>query len=413
MSRLPPGDADVAVVGAGVLGCSIAWHIVRRRPGTRVAVIDRERSVATQASSQAAGLLTRARTRSAAAALVARTYAALGELAYELAQPPPIRRNGTLAVASSDAAAKSLDALAGTAAAAGLRVERPDPRELPGLVPWLDPAGVRSCAFMPDDGFIDPYLLTDAYARAARARGAVFRLGLEVLEIEVAAGRVRGLTTAAGTLRAPVVATAAGAWTNRLTLPLGFGLPMAAVRSHYWITEPDPRFRPGHPTVVLPDARAYARSEVGALLFGLREAAGVSLDPDALPRTIADYAFADDPHGWQSLVSGAPAFRQYCPALDDVGIRSYVAGVSTYTPDGLFLAGPVPGIAGLFAASGCCGAGVAASGGLGLLLAELILDELPSIDPAPVSLDRFGAIDPRSAEFRARCAAARSAKAGG
>lgn len=413
MRPSPRSEADVAIVGAGVLGCSIAWHIVRRRPGIRVVVVDRERSVATQASSRAAGLLTRARTHRGVAALVERTYASIDELAEEVDQPPPIRRNGTLSVASSDAAARSLDALAGTAEAAGLRVQRPDPRELPGLVPWLDPAGIRTCAFMPDDGVIDPYLLTDAYARAARARGAVFRLGLDVLEIETASGQVRGLSTAAGTLHAPVVVAAAGAWTNRLTLPLGFGLPMAAVRSHYWITEPDPRFRPGQPSVILPDARAYARPEVGALLFGLREAACVSVHPDALPGTIGDYAFADDPQGWQSLASGAPAFRRYCPALDDVGIRGYVAGVSTYTPDALFLAGPVPGIAGLFAASGCCGAGVAASGGLGLLLAGLVLDELPATDPSPFSLDRFGTVDPESAAFRARCAAARSAKAGG
>lgn len=413
MSLAPPGTADVAVVGAGVLGCSIAWHVMLRRPGTRVVVVDRQPAVVTQASAQAAGLLTRARTHAAVMALVARTYAAAGELADELDQPPPIRRNGTLSVASSAAAVGALDALAGAAASAGIGVERPDPRDLPGLVPWLNPRSVRSCAFMPGDAFVDPYLLADGYARAARQRGAVFRLGVDVLAIEAAAGRVGGVVTAAGTLQAPVVVLAAGAWANRLTLPLGFGLAMAPVRSHYWITQPDRRFPLGQPAVVMPDARAYARPELGALLFGLREPGGVSLDPGALPPDMAGYAFDDDPDGWRSLAAGAPALRDYCPAIDDVGIRGYVAGVSAYTPDGLFLAGAVPGTAGLYVAGGCCGAGVAASGGLGDMLAAMALGEEPDVDPAPFAPGRFGTVDPREPAFRALCVATRSGKAGG
>jgi 4-methylaminobutanoate oxidase (formaldehyde-forming) len=413
MRQSTPGEADVAIVGAGILGCSIAWHILRRRPGTRVVVIDRQRAVATQASAQAAGLLTRARGHAGVVALVARTYAALDELEDDIDQPPPVRRNGTLSVASSDQAVRALDALLGAAVSAGLCVERPDPRDLPKLVPWLNPACVRSCAFMADDAFADPYLLANGYARAARKRGAVFRLGVEAKGIGAERGRVAGVVTAAGTLHAPVVVLAAGAWANRLTLPLGFGLAMALVRSHYWITEPDPRFPLGHPTVVMPDARAYARPELGCLLFGLRERAGASLDPCELPEDTSGFSFADDASGWESLEAGAPALRDYCPAIDGVGIRGYVAGVSTYTPDGLFLAGPVPGIAGLYVAGGCCGAGVAVSGGLGQTLAAMALGEEPSVDPAPFALDRFGAVDPGSAEFRARCVATRSGKAGG
>lgn len=413
MSGVPPETADVAIVGAGILGCSIAWHLMLRRPGTRVVVVDRQPAVATQASAQAAGLLTRARTHPAVMALVARTYAAAGELADDLDQPPPLRRNGTLTLASSEVTARALEALIGIAGSAGIRVERPDPRDLSGLVPWLNPAGVRSCAFMPYDAFADPYLLADGYARAARRRGAVFCLGLDVPRINAAAGRATGLVTAAGTLQAPVVVLAGGAFANGLTLPLGFGLAMAPVRSHYWITEPDLRFPPGHPAVVMPDARAYARPELGALLFGLREPGGVSLDPGALPRDMGGYAFADDPDGRQSLADGAPALQDYCPALDDVGIRGYVAGVSTYTPDGLFLAGPVPAIAGLYVAGGCCGAGVAASGGLGDMLAAMALGEEADVDPAPFAPGRFGTVDPRDPDFRALCVATRSGKAGG
>lgn len=414
MNSAPSGTADIAIVGAGILGCSIAWHVTRRRPKTRVVIIDRQKGIATQASAQAAGLLTRARKHAAVMALVERTYAAVAELAEELDQPPPVRRNGTLSLASSEPAVVALDALADAAGAAGIRVERPDPRHLPDLVPWLDPAGVRSCAFMADDAFADPYLLADAYARAARRRGARFCFRVEAVEIRAEAGRVGGVVTTAGILHAPVVVLAAGAWANRLTLPLGVGLPMAGVRSHYWLTGPHELFAAVHPTVVMPDARAYARPELGALLFGLREADGISVDPGELPSDMSGFMFEDDPYGWETLEAGAPALRGYCPAVDVVGIRGYVAGVSTYTPDGLFLAGSAAGVAGLHVAGGCCGAGVAASGGLGELLAATALGEAPNeVDLAPFSLGRFGAVDPLSATFRARCVAARSGKAVG
>lgn len=87
-----PAAADVAIVGAGILGCSVAWHLALRRPGSRIVVIDRQSAVATQASAQGAGLLTRARTNAAVMALVARTYEAAEELADELGEPLPLRR---------------------------------------------------------------------------------------------------------------------------------------------------------------------------------------------------------------------------------------------------------------------------------------------------------------------------------
>lgn len=412
-----PATADVVIVGAGVLGCSIAWHLSLRRPDLRVVVIDRQEGVATQASAQAAGLLTRARTDAAAMALVARPYDAIEKLGDELGEPPVLQRSGTLHVASANEAVRALEALAGAGVAAGLQVERRGPSELRRLVSWLNPEPVRSAAFMPEDAFVDPYLLADAYHRAARRRGALFRFGIDVLELIAKPGLVGAVMTGVGPLHAPRVVVAAGAWANRLTLPLGFGLAMAPVRSHYWLTVADERFPRGEPTVVMPDARAYARPELGALLFGLRERQGTSVDPRDLPRDMSGYAFADDPGGWASLAAGAPALLRYCPAIGSVGIRGYVAGASTYTPDGLFLAGPVPGIDGLFVAGGCCGAGVAASGGLGELMAAMALGEAPRIDAAPFALDRFGdrfgPVDPSDPGFRARCVATRSGKSGG
>lgn len=409
----PPASADVAVVGGGIFGCSVAWHLLRADPTLRVVVLERHERLATQATSQAAALLTRARSKPGQMALVARTYAAIEELGDVLGEPVPLARVGTLHVAGCERTAADLAALEGIAAARGLAVEHIPPDDLPALVPWLEPSAVERCALMPDDGITDACGLAERYAKAARIAGAAFHTGVVVGGLAAEGGRVTGVETDRGPVVAPRVVLAAGAWANLLAAPLGFPLPMAPVRSQYWITEPDPLFPRRHPAVILPDASAYTRPEVGALLFGLRERAAVSADPRALPAETNGYAFEDDPEGWAALEPGAPALQRFFPALERIAIRHHLAGFSTYTPDGAFVLGPAPDIGGVFVASGCCGAGIAVSGGVGEVLAALVLGRQPPVDLAPFDPARFGSVDPFDPAFRATCAAARSRKTAG
>lgn len=405
--------ADVLVVGGGILGCSIAWHLTQRLPQARILVLEHQPALATQATSQAAALLTRARPNEEVMPLVARTYAAIDELADILEQPLPLHRNGTLHVAASKAAIREQQGLADVCATHGLRAETLDPTEAAELAPWLDPEAVLSGLMMPDDGFIDPYLLADAYAQAARRSGARFHFGIAVDAVLADGDHVLGITTPEGALHAPTIVIATGAWANRLAAPLGAGLPMAPVRSQYWLTQTDPLFTRDHPAVLLPDARAYSRPEVGGLLFGLREQHSVSVDPRLLPADTTGFRFDDDPDGWHSLEEGAPSLRRLFPALDYVPVRRHVTGFSTYTPDGQFVIGETPGLRGLFVASGCCGAGIAASGGFGEALASLVAGEAPPFTISAFRPERFGPIDPFDPAFRARCAAARSRKTTG
>lgn len=402
--------ADVVIVGGGIFGCSVAWHVARAEPRARVVIIERLSAHASQASSQAAGLLTCTRADPPTRALVARTYAAIDELSAELAEPLPIHTPGTLHVARSSAAKEELAKTSANAAALGLTVADLDDEAARRLVPWLAAGADDQILLVPDDGFIDPYALADAYARAARRRGAAIRCGIDVRHIVVSGGRARGIIHAQGRIDACCVVLAAGAWANRLAVPAGCPLPMAPVRSQYWITDADPLFPRRQPMVMLPDARAYTRPELGALLFGLREADTVSADPASLPDDANGWAFAGDPDGWESLAAGAAVLSAFCPAIDRTSIRRHIAGFSTYTPDGRFVLGAAPAVAGLFVVSGCCGAGIAASGGIGAAIAERALDLTPAVDLTPFRPDRFGSIDPLDPSFRARCAAARSRK---
>jgi 4-methylaminobutanoate oxidase (formaldehyde-forming) len=267
--------------------------------------------------------------------------------------------------------------------------------------------------FMPEDAFVDGYALGFAYARAARRKGARILEDQSVEEILVDRQRVSGVRTAAGRIASPVVVDAAGAWANLLAWPAGAAIPMAPVRSHYWITAPDRRFSPDMPFLILPDARAYARPEGDGLLFGFRESQSVHADPRDLPNDLQGHVVGGDATDWASLEEGAPAFQKFLPSFAALAIAHYISGYSTYVPDGMLAVGPLAGLPGFFSAAGCSGGGVALAGGVGKALAQVITGSQLGFDLKPHDPARFGAFDPFSPERGQRCATARSHKTSG
>jgi 4-methylaminobutanoate oxidase (formaldehyde-forming) len=169
-------------------------------------------------------------------------------------------------------------------------------------------------------------------------------------------------------------------------------------------------FSPDQPFVILPDARAYARPESNRLLFGFREHQSVSVNPRNLPEKMDGYVFKQDPNGWESLLEGIPDFGKFVPSVEEIEIANYVKGFSNYTPDGNFVLGAFPSLNGFLAATGCSGAGIAMSGGIGRFISDLVSGRVPFVDPTPHRIDRFGTIDVLAPDFLQRCAAARSGK---
>ena len=154
--------------------------------------------------------------------------------------------------------------------------------------------------------------------------------------------------------------------------PLGVGLPFTPVRSHFWITGTNPgRFPANLPFTVIPDARAFTRSDVGALIIGLRESECQAFNPDTLTEKMEDFDF-NKAAEWKVLDECAPLLQRYLPDIETLGIAHYMAGPSCYVPDAKFIIGQVRPYEGLYAVAGCCGGGVAAGGGMGRLAAELI-----------------------------------------
>jgi sarcosine oxidase, subunit beta len=408
MSATVPRTASVVVAGGGILGCSIAWHLARKG-ATGILVLERN-DIGSGATSRSAGLVARGRLHRPTLAMVRRTREAMAELEAALGEPVGFRKVGSVRVASSEERAAELATMDGMLGDSGVAVRQIDSRAARELVPWLDASEAKRISHVEDDGYVDAYLFTSAYARAARSLGVRISVRTTVEGILRDGERVTGVQTSVGVIHAEAVVDAGGAWGIGIAEGAGFALGAAPVRSHYWITAPQPGWPREHPIVYLPDARAYARPEVGGLLLGVQEPQSRTYDARGLPADIADFPLSDPDDDWTVLADSAPALRPYIPQLDDLPLAHHITGLSTYTPDGRFLIGRAGPLEGFYVAGGCCGTGVSASGGIGASLASVVLGEAPAIDLADFRPDRFGPIEPYGEAFRELCAAARAGK---
>jgi 4-methylaminobutanoate oxidase (formaldehyde-forming) len=404
---------DILIIGCGIFGAAIAWSLGRRGLGPRVLIVDRQ-PPASGATSRAAGLVTQVRADPALQALAGETLAAIELLKTHFGEDVGCHRVGALHIGPLAQQAALAHMLA-ACTAAGIRGQWLDKAQVLARSPWLNPEAFDIATFFPDECIVDPYLLSSAYLRGAQQMGVRLRLDTRVAHITHHAGATTGVALDEGTvLPARFVVNAAGAWSNLLSAPLGLPLPMAPVRSQYWITERAPDFSPGSPIVFMTDIRAYARPEVGALLFGARESTPAVADPRRLPEDLQGFVFdAADPDGWDNLADAFEPLRRYFPAIERLGIAHYITGPSNYTPDGQPIVGAIAAIAGLLVATGCNGSGITYSAGVGRLIAELICGETPFTDASRLDPGRALQIDPFEPAFLQACAHARATKSTG
>lgn len=405
-------EYDVVIVGGGILGCAVAYHLCSRSD-LKVALVERG-MIGMQSTSLAASLVTRARSTVEQIQLELETFRAVSELEKCLGDGLDFNHVGSLHIAETPdnaaAIAQQTDLL---------RTMGDQPIELSiaqavEKAPWLNMDKAELVVFNPLDGFIDSYRLASAYLRGAKACGGldVFQ-STAVSDLIVKGGRVVGVSTDKGEMRAEQTVLASGAWINNLLAPLGSGVPMAPVRSHYWITGSHEAYPADCPVTILPDANAYARPEVGCLLFGLRDTDSKWANPKDLPDNLQGFAFDEDYEGWAALEEAVEPFMERCPSLGEVEIHHYISGPSGYTPDGKYAIGAAPNLDGAFVVSGCCGAGVSISGGAGASMAALLMGGEPEIDLSAFKPDRFGVFDPFDEGFLASCARSRSQKKAG
>jgi glycine/D-amino acid oxidase-like deaminating enzyme len=369
-------DAEVTVIGGGAIGCAVAYHLAEA--GHRDLQVVEAGELGAATSAQAAGMVGQVRASADRVRLAMASVELFGRLQTDPDWPIDWRQTGSIRIAATDERAGELRMLAGVAASVGLDVELLDGAEVARRFPLLDQTSVRAALWCPTDGYLQPNSLVSAYAAGARARGATFATGTRVLGVQVAGGEVRGIDTDAGPARTAMVVDAAGPWAWQVAAMVGLDVPIVPVRHEYFVTEPVPGWHAELPNLRIPDQRIYVRAEVSSILCGGWEASALSLDPRRDPGGGAHGVDVAPNADWDVLASFAHALEPFVPGTTEVGIRQAFRGWPTFTPDGRFVVGPVPGLRGFVLAAGCNAHGVSGSAGLARHVVESLTE-----DPSP------------------------------
>jgi glycine/D-amino acid oxidase-like deaminating enzyme len=383
--NLPEGS-EIVIIGGGVVGCSIAYHLARR--GTAdVTVIERRRL--TEGSTwHAAGLVGQLRSSRALAELMRLSVRTYGTLEAETGYATGWHPVGSIRVAASDARWHELRSQVEVARGIGVDAHLISPRQACERFPLLSAAGIRGAAWVPTDGHADPSQLTHAFATGARSAGVRFVEHCRAESIEHASRRVTAVGTSLGRIECGALVNATGMWGSQTAGLAGARLAVGALEHQYVVTGQVGGLPDDLPTLRDPDGRFYLKPEAGALLIGGWED-GTRMPWPEVPQDFGPALLTPDHDRFEPI---AQAAARRIPAFADSGIRTWVNGPIPFTPDAEPLIGPASDLDNLFH---CCGfaAGIAAAGGAGSALAAWITDGDPGMDMSPFEVRRFGHLD--------------------
>jgi len=381
----PPQRAQTVIVGGGAVGCAVAYSLAEA--GRKdILVLEKEESLATQTTSQAAGLVGQVRSTVEEVKLLMWSAETFERLQADSPESPAWRQVGSLRVAHCDGRIDELKNLKAVADEAGLETEFIDNDRARELWPLMTFEGVKAVLWCPSDGYVQPYDLTMSYAAEGRKLGVEFRTGVRVSEVKLDGSRVTGVETDQGDIECEMVINAAGAFAYQLAGSVGIELPIFPVRHEFFVTIDCEGIEPTLPIVRIPDSSIYVRSEVNSILVGGWETGSLSTDPRTVPLSGEQPIVEED---WEVLEFLGENVLPQVPAINELGIRHISKGWPTFTPDGRFIIGESSKVKGFVMAGGCNAHGISGSAGIGRHLVESLIESDPSPYVKNLSPDRF------------------------
>ncbi|MEZ5412447.1 MAG: FAD-dependent oxidoreductase [Acidimicrobiales bacterium] len=376
MSTTVPSRARVVVIGGGVIGTSIAYHLGHLGWADTVLV---ERDQLTSGTTwHAAGLMvTFGSTSETSTALRRYSRDLYSRLEVETGQATGFAPVGFVELAADEGRLEEYRRVAAVNRLWGVEVEEISPREVAELFPLARTDDVLAGFHVAGDGRVNPVDVTQALARGARQQGVTIAQGVTVGDVIVTDGRVRGVVTDHGVIECEAVVNAAGMWARQLAARSGVSVPLQAAEHYYLITEPIVGLSATGPVIEDPAHYGYYREETGGLMIGLFEPVCAPWRVEGVPD---DASFLSLPPDWDRMGPYVEAAMSRVPVAYEAGIRTFFCGPESFTPDLRPIVGPVPEVRGYWVAAGLNSIGILTGGGIGRLVAQWITAGDPDAD---------------------------------
>lgn len=378
-----PQSAQIVIVGGGIVGCSIAWHLAKA--GVADVIVLEQFQLTHGATWHAAGVVGQLRNSQNVTRMLRRSVALYATLEAETGQAIDFKQVGSLRIASSKDRMKEFLRSATTARSFGMEMDILTPKEAQDLFPIMSLDGVEGATFIASDGYVDPASLCQALATGARAMGVKFVQGCEVTGFGIENRRVTLVRTDKGEIRCETVVNCGGMWGHEIGKMMGSRIPAFAVEHQYLITDPIPDLPKGMPTVRDPDLLLYWKPETRGIVVGGYEPDTLAFARNGIPRGWDMRLLPDNFERFEQLAVNA-AHRT--PIVGQVGVRQMINGAIPISADGDFVMGKVPELDNVFVSAGFV-YGIAAAGGAGSVMAEWILEGRPANHLWPLDVQRF------------------------
>ncbi len=378
-----PDRAEVVIVGGGIVGCSIAYHLARR--GVTDVLLLEQGQLTSGTTWHAAGLVSLLKSSYSLTKLACYSAELFADLEAETGQATGFRAPGSVSVASDTERWEELLRGVSMASTVGVDISIIDLDEAKERVPLLRTDDLVGALYIPGDAITSPVDTTMSLAKGAKNRGVRIVEGVAVTDLTVENDRVTGVNTEAGYVEAETVVMAGGMWTRQLAATAGISIPLQACEHFYIVTEPIDDVLPNMPTVRDPTNYTYFKEETGKIMAGFFEPRGKIWNLDGIPR---DFCFGTLGEDWDHV---GPIFERAIhrmPQLGEVGLQLFFNGPESFTPDGVYYLGESPEVDRCFVAAGFNSVGIQSAGGVGWALADWIIDGHPPMDLSPVDIRR-------------------------
>jgi glycine cleavage system aminomethyltransferase T/glycine/D-amino acid oxidase-like deaminating enzyme len=379
-----PSHARVVIVGGGIAGCSVAYHLTKL--GWRDVVLLEQGRLTCGTTWHAAGLVGQLRATRTMTRMSRYGIDLYKRLEAETGLATGWRQCGSITVARTPERVVQLKRTVATARSFGVEAEFISPQEAGRLWPLMRTDDLAGAVWLPADGKANPTDLTQSLAKGARDGGARIFEGVRVRRFVTDRGKVTGVGTESGTIGCEIVVNCGGQWARALGALAGVNVPLHSAEHFYIVTKKIAGVTPDLPVLRDPDGYIYFKEEVGGLVMGGFEPVAKPWGMDGIPDKFEFQLLPEDWDQFEILMTNA---LHRTPILEQAEVRQLLNGPESFTPDGNFILGEAPGLRGFFVCAGFNSAGIANSGGAGRLTAEWIVNGSATADLGEVDIRRF------------------------